>query len=83
MKSGDKIYCHTTGCFRGSSIVFAEKGKTYEILDIEFIDGDINVIVMSETGRAHTWTNLDKFYKYFSTPMIKQNIKKHKMVWYM
>jgi len=80
MKPGDKIYCHTTGCFRGTSEVFAEKGKYYDILDVEIVKGDINVITMNENGGEHTWTNFDMFYKYFSTPIVKHNIKKHNMI---
>ena len=83
MKPGDKIYCHTTGYFRNSSTsrIFAKEGKCYDIIDVvNFESGDFNIVFISETGNAHTWTNIDMFHEHFSIPMIRHDIKKHKMV---
>lgn len=82
MKEGDKVYCHTTGRFNDNSgDVFANKGKFYDVLGVKYLNGVITyIVIISEQEREHLWSNLDIFHKYFSIPITKHNIIKHKMV---
>ncbi len=72
MEVGDKIYCHKTGYFNGSTEdkdIFAIKGNTYTITEVR--GGDF--MILNERGNDdHTWSFCDEFYEFF---VLKEEIQ--------
>ena len=69
MRTGEYIYCHTTGRM-DSGEVFAYAGREYQI---EQIHGN-NITLCTECGPGHLWEINDQlFHEHFSTEKRERN----------